>query len=223
MSQRPHRPEAFGKAGMITAIVALVAAMAGGAYAASGPLASSSGSHWRQARSQAKGLTKAQVLALIAKAEKSEPAGPQGPAGANGKDGAQGPKGDTGPPGLKGEAGRCSEEDPECTLASGATLSGTWGFSGTEGVVPISYPLRLTAPISSSNVFLLDEGEGETEDCPGTEAEPEAAAGDLCLYTSNEAKNLAFFGFPKSSMAGTVLLVNETAGIAAGTWAVTAP
>jgi hypothetical protein len=85
----------FGVPGVI-AVVALVFAMLGGAYAAT--------SSPRQSHKKAeKGLTKAQVLALI----KSHPgpAGAQGAAGANGKDGANGQNGGAGTNGTNGTDG----------------------------------------------------------------------------------------------------------------------
>jgi Collagen triple helix repeat (20 copies) len=92
---RFKRPEPFGKSGLTVAILALVLAMVGGAYAA-GKLTSG----------QKKEVEK------IAKKYAGKPgpagaAGPAGPAGSNGEKGAtgeKGPKGDTGAPGENGKS-----------------------------------------------------------------------------------------------------------------------
>jgi len=156
MSNRLREP--FGKAGLIVAIVALVAATVGGAYAAN------HGKRHHKKKNQA-GLNAKQKKQVrnIAKTEakkvggKEGPAGPQGPKGDNGSNGSngakgdqgiQGPKGDTGntgPKGDTGEAGMCSEANPECKLASGATLTGVWGTGGgTISFLPISFPIRVS-------------------------------------------------------------------------------
>jgi Collagen triple helix repeat (20 copies) len=86
--------EPFGLAGVIVACVALVAALGGGAYAASGGLT---------------GKQKKEVE-KIAKTYAGKPgangaAGPAGPAGAPGAKGDTGVKGDAGSPGEKGTSG----------------------------------------------------------------------------------------------------------------------
>lgn len=190
----------LGTAGVIISIVALVAALGGGAYAASG------------------GLTKKQKKEVqkIANAEakkyaKRGPAGPAGPQGAKGDPGAPGAKGDTGaqgpqgpagtqgPTGAAGPAGTFSTEP----LPSGQTLTGAWGTSG-EGIdlVQISFPIRVTSPLTTLwryepsagvNVGVeLKDGEiafyegGEPGPyeaaCPGSAAEPKATKGFLCIY-----------------------------------------
>ncbi|HMJ72794.1 MAG TPA: hypothetical protein VK471_05435 [Solirubrobacterales bacterium] len=147
MASRLREP--FGKAGLIVAIVALVAATVGGAYAAN------QGKRHHNKKSQA-GLNakqKGQVKTIAKSFQGTGPAGPQGPAGSNGSngsDGAQGAKGDKGDPGVKGdtgEAGMCSEEDPECVLGEGATLTGIWSASGgasDAALASISFPVRVS-------------------------------------------------------------------------------
>jgi Collagen triple helix repeat (20 copies) len=138
--------EPFGTAGLIVACVALIAALTGGAYAASGGLTAK----------QKKEVTK------IAKKFAGAPgaAGPVGPAGtpgANGKDGSNGatgpagPAGVNGPPGATGaqgetgEAGMCSQEEPECKLASGGLLTGVWTIGeGNPSPAAISFPVRVS-------------------------------------------------------------------------------
>jgi collagen triple helix repeat protein len=132
----------LGTAGLVVAVVALIAALGGAAFAASGKLTS------RQ---------KKEVQKIAKKVAKPGPAGPIGPAGPKGDAGAkgdQGPKGETGaegkqgPKGDTGEAGMCSSAEPECSLASGGTLTGAWSAvadapEGTD-LATISFPVRVT-------------------------------------------------------------------------------
>jgi len=86
----------LGTAGFIISIVALVAAIGGGAYAASGGLTSKQKSE----------------VAKIAKkyAGPAGPIGPQGAAGAKGETGSAGSNGTNGSPGEKGERGEKGEK-----------------------------------------------------------------------------------------------------------------
>jgi hypothetical protein len=88
--------EPFGKAGLTVAVIALVFAMLGGAYAA-GKLTSKQ---------------KKEVEKIAKKFQGTGPAGAQGSAGANGKDGAAGEKGATGPAGPQGPAGPAGSAGP---------------------------------------------------------------------------------------------------------------
>jgi hypothetical protein len=123
--------EPFGTAGLIVACVALIAALAGGAYAAGGGL---TGKQKKEVKKIAK-----QFAGKPGAPGSAGPAGPAGPKGDPGAKGDQGGKGDPGAPGAPGakgdtgEAGMCSEEDPECKLASGATLTGIWSATPGEG------------------------------------------------------------------------------------------
>jgi collagen triple helix repeat protein len=83
--------EPFGKAGLTVAVIALVFAMLGGAYAAS----NSSGG----------GKATASAKAKQGKQGKPGKTGPQGPAGPAGAPGAKGDKGDTGAAGANGTNG----------------------------------------------------------------------------------------------------------------------
>jgi hypothetical protein len=82
--------EPFGTAGLIVAMVALVAALGGTALAAKGALT---------------GKQKKEVEKIAMKFQGSGPAGPAGPAGSKGDPGADG-KNATGSAGLPGEAGK---------------------------------------------------------------------------------------------------------------------
>ena len=103
----------FGTAGLVVAIVALFAAMSGGAYAAAHA-------------SKAKPLTQAQIIKLIKKYAKSGPAGPQGPAGSNGSNGTNGGNGG---PGNDGQSVTVTNEPAGANCATGGkklvSVSGT--------------------------------------------------------------------------------------------------
>jgi hypothetical protein len=156
MIKRIH--DKLGAAGLAVAVMALIVALAGTAFAAK------------------RVFTKAQEKQIVKIAKKYAgkngkngkdgapgPAGPQGPKGDPGPKGDQGPKGDPGaageegPQGETGEAGICSTENPVCKLPAGATLVGAWGTSGGDGdegsadrsLVPISFLQRVSpAPIA---------------------------------------------------------------------------
>lgn len=98
MISRIHQK--LGTAGFVIAIVALVAALCGGAYAAGGGL---TGKQKKQVKKIAK--TEAKKFAKAGAAGPAGPAGPQGPAGPAGAKGDKGEKGATGEQGEKGEKG----------------------------------------------------------------------------------------------------------------------
>jgi hypothetical protein len=229
----------------VMAVVALVFAMIGGAYAASGGLT---------------GKQKKEVKSIAKSFQGTGPAGSpgaQGSAGANGKEGpagATGPAGPTGPKGTTGATGPTGTFSTE-SLPSGQSLSGAWGTSGGEGateqdisLAAISFPIHVSpipialyqyefSPGESAGVELLDgsvslyEG-GDTEAweavCPGSAANPTAEPGFLCVYQGQKTGAL---GNPLSAASlaesandfGLVIpfkLGGE--GSARGGWAVTA-
>ncbi len=255
MLNRIHRR--LGTAGFVISIVALIAALGGGAYAASGGLS---------------GKQKKEVEKIAKKyAGKPGATGATGPAGAPGAPGAKGDKGDKGDPGVNGANGTNGANGLTGftkTLPSGDTETGAWNitqFVGTASTPPsltaISFPIPLEAP---AETWVFTEGQTENEKfgkdettraacvlgtpeceptgCEGTLAQPKAAPGVLCIYTTAErlehitnetllAKN--FVGGParESSVSGANLAGYTFAGTAAepaeaivyGTWAVTAP
>ena len=176
----------IGTAGLIVAVVALVAALSGAAFAASGGLTA-------KQQKEVKKIAKK----FAGKPGATGPAGAQGPVGAPGKEGARGPAGApglTGPQGETGEAGVCSETKPVCVLPAGATVSGNWNFyqqGEAYAFVSISYPLR--APEQPKYNYIkqnLTAGVGSTANCPGSALAPQALPGNLCIYTSLESSNL---------------------------------
>jgi collagen triple helix repeat protein len=216
----------LGTAGFVIAIVALVASLGGAAYAASGGLTGK----------QKKEVTK------IAKQYAGKPgaAGPQGPAGskgdtgtagAEGKPGSEGKKGPTGPTGPTGEEG---PEGSPWTLGSklptNATETGTWSASGLEGAevyVPISFPLKLNQVLTGAKAHLVPGG-GEGV-CKGSNLDPTAPPGELCIYES-EFSGVTSGGIWNTSASatgtgktGAILILEEvtSSSLAYGTWAVT--
>lgn len=178
MMHRIHQK--LGTAGFIISIVALVAALGGGAYAASGGLT---------------GKQKKEVK-NIAKQYAGKP-GANGTNGANGAPGAKGDKGDSGANGTNGTNGTSATTEafsgakgscasggvtvksasPEVnvcngqtgftdTLPSGKTETGTWAFGDiTEAAtppsvarfrVPISFPIPLEEGLPASQVHFIN-------------------------------------------------------------------
>jgi hypothetical protein len=205
----------LGTAGLAVAVMALVVALAGTAFAAKAVFT----------KKQEKQIVK------IAKkyAGKNGATGPQGlkgDTGAKGDTGLAGAPGKDGAPGEPGESGACSAANPVCTVPSGATLQGRWAAGGAGNSVAfaaISFGLALEE--APEAVLVKAEGEHETE-CPGNYKAPDAAAGFLCLYVG--------FAPPAASVViekqevfvdGINFAVEEAGGFAAanGSWAVTAP
>jgi Collagen triple helix repeat (20 copies) len=241
--------EPFGTAGLMVAIVALVFALAGGAYAANnlGATASKAGKQGKQGKPGKTGPS--------GPAGATGPSGPVGPAGPAGATGAAGKEGAEGKQGIQGKQGVPGTTGFTKTLPSGETETGVWVYgeetiavgSVREAVhLPISFPIPLATPLAEGHAFLFPpgtEGTARATECPGSYKEPKAAKGYFCAYTRfNTAGGLdpgagAVFN-PESSSGGVlgeenaagrvgaVLALNETAEAEAqgvGDWAVTAP
>ncbi len=186
--------EQTGSAGLIVGVIALVLAVAGGAYAAGGGLS---------------GKQKKEVE-KIAKKNAGKP-GAQGSAGANGKDGANGANGTNGAPGAPGANGKsvkvsaasisqCSERggaivekegEPASakevcngeegspwtaggTLPKGATETGAWTFYVNENAeeevyVALSFPIQLSAGLGPEKVHFESEANFHDFDEAGPE------------------------------------------------------
>ncbi len=122
---------------------------------------------------------------------------------------------------------------PGGVLPSHGTMRGAYGFSGAPGgggsflSGVISFPLKApTVPIPE-----LSTTGGSTAHCPGTAADPKAAAGYVCVYrgyglqvTSTFLDNLSG-NRNKASQFGVLVEDSGGPGIVAdsGTWAYTAP
>jgi hypothetical protein len=207
----------LGTAGFIISIVALVAALGGGAYAASGGLT---------------GKQKKEVEKIAKKyAGKPGATGPAGTAGAAGGKGDTGAKGDSGAAGAAGTAGANgvpgapgapgSPWTAGGTLPTGSTETGTWSFTSPKLQnamrVPISFSIPLAAPLGADHVHLVNAdgskevvfneetfeleevtptGCGAALTPAGTAEAPKAAAGNLCVYFTEitpEPKQAAAF------------------------------
>jgi hypothetical protein len=122
--------EPFGKAGLTVAILALVLAMVGGAYAA-GAL---SGKQKKEVEKIAK-----KYAGKTGSAGSQGPAGPagaKGDTGTNGKDGTNGTNGTNGKEGPEGKQGKEGTTGFTETLPSGKTETGSEGF-GDGGLADI--------------------------------------------------------------------------------------
>lgn len=208
----------------IMAFVALVFAITGGAFAATG----SGGSGGNTSAKTSASATHVTLTASAAKSKakpktKAGPRGPAGPRGATGATGATGPAGATGPggpqgpagtngvngeKGEKGEQGPKGETGPEGKpyerLPSGMTETGIWTVnSNSEGAtVPISFPVALSAELPAADVHFVtkkewaeEEGHEAPEGCPGTNLHPAAKSGNLCVYESVLEQGNEFFEF----------------------------
>jgi hypothetical protein len=220
----------FGIPGVIS-VIALVFAMFGGAYAATNnggkATASAKGKPGPRGRTGKPGPT--------GPAGPAGSQGPAGPAGAAGKNGENGKPGPAGPQGIPGPS--CDEESGECNLPEGATETGVWASGvetneaeGENVYVPISFPLHLSFEPVLKFVKPSQSGTpGAVAGCPGTIEEPEADAGNVCIYATGEGlgevSNLlssegitrrggVVLGFPVNGGSGSFEF---------GTWAVTAP
>jgi hypothetical protein len=234
-----HLREPFGKAGLTVAILALVFALAGGAYAA-GAL---SGKQKKEVEKIAKKFPgkpgTAGATGPAGPAGSAGPVGPAGPAGPKGDPGAKGEQGIQGPPGLTGFTK---------TLPSGKTEQGVWSLAAPpkNPIAPLSFAqtaISFVIPLESEPeahvLRTLAECEAEKEPikkqceehlqeeeafCPGTATEPKAEPGDLCVYVESA------FGIPAPEIGaashpfGATLsnTTSEPGAVAFGSWAVTA-
>jgi hypothetical protein len=190
----------FGTASLVVSVAALVLALAGGAFAASGGLSGKQKNEVERIAKKFAGKNGHQ-----GPAGSSGPAGsvgqtgPIGQAGSNGKDGAAGVTGKEGPRGLEGPEG--SPWIAGGTLPPGATETGMWGTAGFPGSTgrlsfPISFPIPLS--VEPTEVVIVHPDEESAGGCPGrgggtfpasgpgsptyAPTTPEAEEGFLCIY-----------------------------------------
>lgn len=236
----------FGIPGVIS-VIALVFAMLGGAYAASGPAGPGGG---------------ATASATKGPPGKRGPKGPRGKTGATGQQGPAGQQGSAGPPGAKGDSGAAGKDGIDGVdgtfstepLPEGESLTGAWGTSGGEGgteqdisLVPISFPIEVSppplalyqfefSPGESAGIELLDgsvafyeagDPEAFEDACPGSAESPEATSGFLCIYQGATTGTVAnpFGNGTLSESANSFGLVvpfkMNTGSSSRGSWAVT--
>lgn len=186
--------------------VAVVFAMTGGAYAAGKYVITST-----------KQISPKVLKQLTGKTGPAGPkgqagnAGPSGAAGATGTTGATGATGATGITGKEGVAGAAGKEGSPWTaggtLPSEKSETGQWSASvympGTETYefvqASLSFPIHLAKPLTSESVHFIGLREGENEEeakwaaaikehkCKGSFEKPEAASGNLCVFTTRSA------------------------------------
>lgn len=222
MTRLRKRLDASGP-GVVIAVIALIFALAGTAFAA----AKLNGKQIKEvekiAKKVGKGATGAKGPAGVA--------GSQGPAGAKGDTGATGTKGDTGASVTISAAssGECTEggtkftnptgtghacngaegvQGPEGspwtdkgTLPPGATETGAWNVTtpGAEVGAPISFPIPLAERIEgASHVHYQTDADfatkcGTINGKPHTINSPAASPGELCVFVG-ENSNVTFGG-----------------------------
>jgi hypothetical protein len=228
MFNRIHQK--LGTAGFIISIVALVAALGGGAYAASGGLTGK----------QKKEVTK------IAQTEAKKFAGKTGATGPAGANGANGAKGDTGAAGLtgaegkqgpEGKPGKEGEEGSPWTLGgvlpANATETGTWLLesptASNELFAPISITIPLKSGLTSGKVHFVTVGD-TTSSCTGSLQHPTAPAGEMCIYENEEPHGVVFKNVQLPEIEttgvspyGALIAFKEVQAnaLVSGTWAVT--
>ncbi len=242
----------------VVATLALVFAMSGGAYAASKFLITSTKQIKPSVLASLKG--KAGVNGAQGVAGAAGPAGPAGAVGPQGAPGAPGVAGELGPEGKEGKAGKNGTNGKEGspwtangTLPVGSTETGVWGFTAEHEEFleePISFTIPLAQALTEGHAHFINEKDME-EPVPGTEvdpsvakaclgsaADPTAASGNLCVYTSHISNNTGIGSIgifnpvspptgnegASAGKTGAILdAVKQASGgmFARGTWAVT--
>ena len=185
-----HRARKRLTPSMLIALLALVFAVTGGAFAAT----SHGGSAPAKATANSSRASRHGSLSLIAKSKaKTGPRGPRGLVGPAGKNGAPGATGPAGPAGAKGEAGAAGAAG-----ASGVGVTST-AFSGAKGTCTHG---QGGVEISSANgTTYVCNGEGE-EGNPGKEGSPWTAGGVL---PSGSTETGAWGAHFEGKAAGTVI------------------
>lgn len=213
----------------VLAIIALVFAMVGSAYAAKGVIIKRLNQISPSVQKKLKG-----------KVGPVGPAGPAGPAGQQGVPGPAGPKGDKGDNGAPGIAGPAGNPwTAGGILPSGSTETGSWFSAGGPGeLAVISFAIPLAAGLEIDDAHFIDfEGKEVKPDaskvtstvCLGSAADPTAAAGHLCIYQgvnaggTSDSNNVYDPVTLTEGISRAGALLEITGGIAAGTFAVTAP
>jgi hypothetical protein len=209
----------------VMATIAVFIALGGGAYAATKLPANSVAT--KQLKKNAVTGTKIRANAVTSPKVKDGsllatdfkpgelPAGPQGIKG------DKGDKGDQGPPGPF----------PSGPLPRGTTIKGVYDidFVATTtfqySAQPLSYGFEMASPLAAT---VVASGTTPPAQCAGgSAASPQAAPGNICLFSENKANEYNFGAYtPPSSKYGAGLeLEAQTTGRAYdyGTWAATAP
>ena len=156
--------ERLGSAGLAVAVLALIVALSGGAYAAT-----------QSAKKSSKTLTNAQIIALIKKQTKPGPQGAPGPQGSPGQAGTQGAQGTQGLPGKQGDQGVPGDQgDPGPPGDPGKSVKVT-PFTGAEEEPPNEGPCEGEGGATMEVELSLIED----TICNGKEGSPWTAGGVL--------------------------------------------
>ncbi|HVD38096.1 MAG TPA: hypothetical protein VNC15_04615 [Solirubrobacterales bacterium] len=203
----------LGSASMVIAIVALIAALTGTAFAAGV-------------------FTKKQEKRIIKIAKRyAGKQGPQGLPGPQGQVGPPGKEGARGPEGPQGETGSDGPPGPTTAiLPAGETETGIWSFTNIDvisGFSTITYGLRLEDEVTTH--WIPAPGTSSDPACDGTPAEPKADPGALCVYAI-ESANVGSPTFSAPNQVDTqsgqtmefTLTNKEAEAYGRGSWAVTA-
>jgi Collagen triple helix repeat (20 copies) len=214
MLSRIHQK--LGTAGFIISIVALVAALGGGAWAANGGL---TGKQKKEVEKIAKKYAgKNGTNGTSGAPGAVGPAGTKGDPGGAGAEGKQGPEGKQGEKGQKGERGEVGAPwTAGGVLPVGKTETGAWTIrssvskeSALSTGTTVSFSIPLTAESAEGKAWVFTQAATEGEEwgkeqvapfgycvpgeadcldtgCRGTAAAPTAPSGTLCAYTQFEA------------------------------------
>lgn len=193
MIARIHRK--LGTAGFIIAIVALVAALCGGAYAANGGLTGKQKKEVKKiAQKEAKKFARSGAPGPAGPAGPAGPTGPQGQAGPRGATGAQGERGERGERGAPGEKGEPGLQGPPGetgftkVLPAGETETGIWSVTQPSGVAYHEFSFTIPLATAPEPVFIQSSEVGTTAasaaGCAwkGEAGVPTAAPGKFCVY-----------------------------------------
>ncbi len=196
--------EHLGGAGLIVAVVALVAALSGGAIAANGGSGEGKATASAKAKKGPRGPKGAK--GDPGPAGPAGPAGPQGAkgdagaAGSNGSNGSNGATGATGKTGATGATGPTGQTGFTKTLPAGETETGAWAVGTLKSVgdevstqfFSLSFNIPLTeAPeklhyVNPAGEELTSAGFVPAKTCLGEAAEPTAPPGHVCIYAELE-------------------------------------
>jgi hypothetical protein len=199
----------------VTATLALVFAMSGGALAANHYLINST-----------KQINPKVLKKLTGKAGAPGATGATGATGAVGPAGAPGKEGSHGENGKDGKEGKEGEPGPLLkTLPSGATVYGTIGAEAQVNGVEVAANAQLPfpAPVALDNAHVLVAPKTQ---CKGSSENPTAEAGYVCIYPYYESDPATGFvwGSQKSKYGFQMSFNSTGVGDAVfANWAYTAP
>ena len=208
MFNRIHQK--LGTAGFIISIVALVAALGGGAYAASGGL---TGKQKKEVEKIAKSVSKP------GKTGAPGPAGPAGAAGAKGDAGPAGAAGATGTAGANGANGSNGTNGTTgftSTLPGGKTETGTWSVPNPPLSEDLSFqiPISFSIPVAKSGkAYYFTKAQVQSEEFgveEGTEEKCAVEAGEPeCVGTGCSWELFNVNATPVSATPGTLCVFEQ--------------